>query len=76
MITMAGGGREHRATSKNWAVVHLLLGVAQMSGALTAVILLVQIGPALPTLLTVLVTSLLRVVSWALFRRPRPSPPR
>ena len=67
---VASSGWEDRATSKNWAIVRLLLGVAQMSGAVTSIILLLQIGVVLPTLLTVLVTSLLRVASYILFKPP------
>lgn len=45
-----------------------------MVGAAASLILLLQLGPVLPTLLTVLATSSLRVVSFALFRSRKKIP--
>ena len=72
---MPFGTVEHRTTSKQWAVVRATLGFAQMVGAVASLILLLQLGIVMPTLVTVAATSSLRVVSFALFRSSKRSGP-
>jgi hypothetical protein len=51
-----------------WVVCRLVLGLAQMVGAVIGACLLFQTGISGPTLATFVVTTLLTVVSWLLFR--------
>jgi hypothetical protein len=46
------------------------LGFAQMVGASAALILLLQSGPSAPTLVTVGITTSLRLLSYLMFRVP------
>lgn len=51
-----------------WAVVRALLGIAQMAGAVTSLVLLISLGPARETVIALAVTMSLTVVSVTLFK--------
>lgn len=56
------------AVAKRWAAVRIVLGWLQMVGAMTSLIVLVQIGAGAVTVAVVGVTALLVTLSLVLFR--------
>ncbi len=51
-----------------WTVVRALLGIGQMAGAVTSLVLLIRLGPANITVISLAVTMALTVLSILLFK--------
>jgi hypothetical protein len=59
-------------TDHRWAAVRLTLGLMQMGGATTALVLLLKTGASQASLIAVVVTSAATALSLMLFGRDRP----
>ena len=63
-------GEQPTAREKAWAVVRIVLGLAQVMGATVSVYCLIQTGTSTLTVVSVAITGLLVVLSKLLFRGP------
>ena len=51
-----------------WAIIRGVFGIAQMTGAVVSVLLLLRLGAAHETIMAVSITMLITLISIALFR--------